>query len=293
VVHSKLKEILGERIADPNIISLIGRFLKAGIMEEGKYYETDKGTPQGGVLSPILSNIYLHHCLDRFFEEDIRKSSEGFCQLIRYADDFVVCFQKVKDAASFHIRLRGRFREYGLSISEKKSKVLPFGRCPHRAMKKKGKRPKTFDFLGFTHYCTETRKGAFKLGQKTAKAKFRLRIKELNQWLKSVRSWVKLKEWWEVLRAKLTGHYRYYGISGNMAEMHAYYTEAVRLAFKWINRRSQKKSCNWEKFKKFIRDNPLPMPKIYHSFYTLSPKREGYTEEPDVGKLQVRFCEGH
>lgn len=293
VDHKRLIELLGKRIADPNVVRLIARFLKAGVMEEGRYYRTDKGTPQGGILSPILSNIYLHYCLDLWFEKIVKKQTVGFCQLTRYADDFVVCFQKVAGARAFGRNLRERLNKFGLKVSEEKSQIIPFGRYPYYSAQDKGKKLATFDFLGFTHYCTKTRRGYFKLGRKTSKERFRQRIKELNQWLKAIRNRVKLNEWWEVLGMKLAGHYRYYGISGNMAELHAYHKRAIRLAFKWVNRRSQKKSYNWAQFHRVLKYNPLPMPKIYHLTYTLSSKRGCLTEEPCVGNPQARFCEGH
>jgi len=293
VDHKRLIELLRKRIADPSIIRLIGRFLKAGVIEEGRYYQTDKGTPQGGILSPILSNIYLHYCLDLWFEKVVKKHAIGFCQLIRYADDFVACFQKVAEARAFGKDLRKRLDKYGLRVSEEKSRIIPFGRYPYLSAQKEGKKLATFDFLGFTHYCTKTRRGYFKVGRKTSKAKFRQGIKELNQWLKSIRNMVKLQEWWEVLRIKLLGHYHYYGISGNMAQMKAYYKQAVRLAFKWANRRSQKRSYSWAQFHRVLKYNPLPKPKIYHLTYTLSSKQGCLTEEPCVGNPQARFCEGH
>ena len=271
VDHKRLMELLQKRIKDPNILRLIGRFLKTGVMEEGKYYHTDKGTPQGGVLSPVLSNIYLHYCLDLWFEKVVKPKAIGFCQIIRYADDFVVCFQKVADARAFGKALRKRLKEFGLKVSEEKSRIIPFGRYPFLAAQEKGTKLATFDFLGFTHYGTKTRRGYFKLGRKTSKVKFRQRAKELNQWLKKVRNQVKLKEWWEVLRLKLLGHYHYYGISGNMPEIQAFYKRSIRLAFKWVNRRSQKKSYNWVQFSRFLKYNPLPEPKIYHLTYALSP----------------------
>ena len=144
------------------------------------------------------------------------------------------------------------------------------GRYPWQKAQARNKKVASFDFLGFTHYCDRTRKGAFKLGRKTARKKYTHKMKEMNQWLRSVRNRVKLKQWWPVLESKLIGHYRYYGISGNMPAMQAFYSRSLRLAYKWINRRSQKKSYNWKQFLNFIKYNPLPLPKIYHLTYTLS-----------------------
>jgi len=270
VNHRCMMKLLRKRIADPNIIRLIGRFLRTGVMEDGKYYQIEKGTPQGGVLSPLLANIYLHYCLDVWFEKTIKEQNKGFCCLIRYADDFVTGFQKIDDARAYTAALRERLKGYGLKVSEEKSRTIPFGRYPYQSAVNRGKRLGTFDFLGFTHYCTSTRRGYFKVERKTSKAKFRQRMKEMNQWLKEVRNLVKTKEWWKVLETKLTGHYRYYGISGNIREMQAFYGCTRELAFKWVNRRSQKKSYNWAQFLKYLKHNPLPEPKIYHSIYTLS-----------------------
>ena len=270
VDHGQMMKLLRRRIADPNIIRLIGRFLRTGVMEDGKYYQVDKGTPQGGVLSPLLANIYLHYCLDLWFEKTIKKQSKGFCCLIRYADDFVAGFQKIADARGYTEALRERLNGYGLRISEEKSRLIPFGRYPYQSAVKQGKRLGTFDFLGFTHYCASTRRGYFKVVHRTSKVKFRQRAKELNQWLKKVRNLAKMEDWWKVLETKLTGHYRYYGISGNMSEMKAFHWCTIKLTFKWVNRRSQKKSYNWVQFQGYLKHNPLPEPKIYHSIYTLS-----------------------
>lgn len=161
--------------------------------------------------------------------------------------------------------------EFGLTISEEKSKIIEFGHCACLRARKYGTKCETFDFLGFTHFCDKTRRGKFKLGRKTSNKKFIQKMKDMNIWLKSVRNLVELKEWWKVLELKLLGHYLYYGMSGNIRWLQNYYYQTVRLAFKWINRRSQKKSYNWDQFHRFILCNPLPKPKIYHSLYNLNP----------------------
>ena len=195
---------------------------------------------------------------------------KGFASLVRYADDFVAAFQSESEAIAFESLLRNRLSKFGLKVQEEKSQIITFGRYAWYKAQRQGTKLKTFDFLGFTHYCTKTRKGKFKLGRKTAKSKFRQKAKELNQWLKKVRNLVKLKQWWKVLIVKLIGHYRYYGISGNCRELKKYYRLAIRLALKWINRRSQKKSYNWAQYSRYLKYNPLPKPKIYHLTYTLS-----------------------
>jgi group II intron reverse transcriptase/maturase len=267
VDHKKLMECLEKRIADTSLLQLIGRLLKSGIMEDGMYFDTEMGTPQGGILSPVLANVYLHYALDKWFEDVVKQQLLGYAQLIRYADDFVVCFEKEAEAMAFGDDLRRRMGKFGLTVSEEKSKIIEFGRCPCTKAKRYGFKCETFDFLGFTHFCDKTRWGNFKLGRKTSRKKFRQKMAEMNIWLKRIRNRVKLDEWWEILRIKLLGHFQYYGMSGNFRWMQNFYHQVVRLAFKWINRRSQKKSYNWDQFHRFIQFNPLPKPKIYHSLY--------------------------
>jgi len=274
VDHKWMTECLRERIADPSFLRLIVRFLKAGIMEEGKYQETDQGTPQGGIISPVLANIYLHYILDLWFEKKIKKEIKGYAGLTRYADDFIVCLESEEEAKAFGEKLRQRLGKFGLKVSEEKSRVIEFGRKTWQKAKETGSRPSTFNFLGFTHYCDKTRNDGFKVGRKTSGKKMKIKLKAMNQWLKSIRNAVELKEWWKTLKQKLTGHYRYYGMSGNMKELRVYYSRTASLAYKWMNRRSQKKSMNWERYRLFINEwSPLPKPKIYHLTYTLSSKR--------------------
>ncbi|MGB6867657.1 MAG: group II intron reverse transcriptase/maturase [Candidatus Aminicenantaceae bacterium] len=273
VDHEWLMKFLKVRIADPNILRMIGRFLRAGVMEDDKYHRVDKGTPQGGILSPLLANIYLHYCLDIWFEKRVKRQLRGYARLIRYADDFVVCLQKAEEAEAFGEAIRERLGKFGLAVSEEKSRIISFGRYPYHASRKHGKKLPTFDFLGFTHYCTRTRRGYFRLGRKTAKEKLRERLKETNQWLRDIRNMKKQEEWWEVLKMKLMGHYRYYGVSGNMPELKVFYMQVIRLAYKWANRRSQRRSYNWAQFQKYLKFNPLPRPKIYHLTYAPSSSR--------------------
>ena len=268
--HKKLVECLRIRIKDTSLLRLIVRFLKAGVMEEGKFIQSDKGTPQGGNLSPLLANIYLHYILDLWFENRIKSQMRGYGQLVRYADDFVVCFQSGTEAKAFSEALKARLAEFGLRIAEGKSRIIEFGRYVWEKAQRTGGRPKTFDFLGFTHYCDKTRKGKFKLGRKTARAKFIQKMKAMNIWLKRVRNAAKLKQWWPVLAMKLAGHFRYYGVSGNSYCIRTFYSQTVKLVYKWINRRSQKKSYNWAQFNRFLQYNPLPKPRIHYQLYTLS-----------------------
>ena len=268
VNHKWMRRCLEERIADKNFLRLIVRFLKSGIIEQGKYYSTEKGTPQGGILSPILANIYLHYVLDLWIERAVKKEVNGYVGFVRYADDFIICVQCKEDSLGILKGLKERLKKLGLELSLDKTKVIEFGRYARENAKVKGNKQKTFDFLGFTHFCDRTRKGAFKVGRKTSCKKFSQKAREMNQWLKSVRNAAKPIEWWKILSAKLRGHFQYYGVRGNYRGIMKNYTLTIRLIYKWLNRRSQKDSFNWEGFIKYLQRHPLPKPKIHHNFYT-------------------------
>lgn len=268
--HDWLMRFLKERIADRNLLRLIGRFLNTGIMEDGKYTEVDKGTPQGGLISPLLANIYLHYVLDLWFEKKVKKELKGYARLIRYADDFVVLFQKRWEAERFGETLRERFNKFGLSLSAEKSRIIWFGENVWKKSLMEKRAVETFDFLGFRHFCDSTRTGAFKLGRMTSPKKYNQKLIAINQWLKENRNRVKLAEWWRIFCSKLAGHYRYYGVSGNYLSMKKFYWYTRKLAYKWINRRSQKKSFDYDKYERFLKHNPLPIPKIYLSLYAKS-----------------------
>lgn len=261
-----LMETLEERVNDKNFLRLIVRFLKSGIMEGGKFYKTEIGTPQGGILSPVLANIYLHYVLDMWIEEKVKKELRGYMSIVRYADDFIICVQHKDEANKILIKLRKRLKEYGLELAEDKTKIIEFGRYAKINSDRKGERAKTFNFLGFTYYSDKTRNDKFKVGRKTERKRFKEKKKAMNKWLKSVRNATKMKNWWETLGAKLRGHFGYYGISGNFREIGKFYYQTIKLVFKWINRRSQKKSFNWEQFIKHLKHYPLPKPKIYHKY---------------------------
>ncbi len=258
--HKWLMECLRQRINDTSFLRLVVRCLKSGIMEAGRYQETDKGTPQGGVLSPILSNIYLHFILDLWFERKVKRELKGNAWEIRYADDFVIFAQNKEDAEAIIAKLKERLAKFGLEVSEEKTRIVEFGRWAEK--------PDTFDFLGLTHYCDKTRRGGYKVGVRTSRKKFRQKMKAMNTWLKSVRNLTELKEWWKVLKMKLIGHYRYYGISGNYKSIKRYYQETIYLVYKWVNRRSQRASFNYREFWEYLKRYPLPLPKIYCKLYT-------------------------
>lgn len=273
VNHYWLLRCIEERVSDPNLLLLIRKFLKAGIVENGQWSESGQGTPQGGIVSPLLANIYLHFVLDLWFEGKFKSRAKGYVELIRYCDDFVVACESEQDAKLLMVELERRFSQFKLKISKEKTKVIPFGRKKWERSLRCDEKIPTFNFLGFTHYCGASRKGRFVMGHKTSKQNLNRKLKETKEWLKKIRNQIVMKEWWPALRAKLIGHYNYFGISGNMRSLRQFYDRVYNLVFKWINRRSQKKSMTRERYNAYLQWNPLPMPKIYHSFYILSPSR--------------------
>ncbi|MDP3980136.1 MAG: group II intron reverse transcriptase/maturase [Chlamydiota bacterium] len=264
--HEWLMRCLEQRIEDPSLLRLIRRTLKAGVMEEGQWKETEKGAPQGGIVSPILSNIYLHYILDLWFEKVLKKKLKGYAQLARYADDFIIGCQTRWEAERVLEELKERLKKFGLEVSGAKTQIVAFGRFAQGNAKKMGKKAGTVEFLGFTHYCTLGRKGRFMVGRRTSGKKFRAKLIAINGWLKGVRNLMPLTDWWRILSWKLNGHYQYYGITGNRRSMDRFYQQVLKLTYKWWNRRSQKRSGCWEDFQRQLRWNPLPKPRIIHSF---------------------------
>ncbi len=270
VSHEKLIDFLKIRVKDSSLIFLIKRFLKAGYIDNNLLVKSDKGTPQGSILSPMLANIFLHYVLDTWFEHTVQRHMRGFCKLIRYADDFICLAQYKKDALNIERALANRFNKYELHLHPEKTRMFSFGRFEKQSALKAGRRANTFDFLGFTHFCDKTRKGHFKLGRKTSAKKFRAKCKDLNTWLKAIRNKVPTKEWWPIFQAKLRGHFEYYGVSGNFPSISKFNSIAIRLLHKWLNRRSQKKKMSWSKLRVYLERHKLPTPSIKHNFYTLT-----------------------
>jgi RNA-directed DNA polymerase len=273
VSHPWLEKCLRVRIKDPSFLLLIRRFLKAGYVEAGQFVATEQGTPQGGNLSPMLSNVFLHYVLDLWWEKRLKPQVRGACVLVRYADDFVILVQYQEAAQQILPALRERFTQCDLVLHPEKTRVLSFGRYERQNAQRQQRRANTFDFLGLTHFCAASRRGKFLVGRQTSRKKFRKKCQELRTWLKKVRSQIPVKEWWPVLKAKLQGHYQYYGVSGNMRGLTRYYRFAIRLVQKWLNRRSHRQSFSWAGFLAYLGHYPLPTPRIIHNLYTLSPVR--------------------
>lgn len=267
--HEWIIKFVEVRVKDPNIIRLIKKFLKAGIIEDGKYKETDEGTAQGSGCSPILANIYMHYVLVLWFYKIVKPQFRGYCDIVVYADDFVCCFQYKKEAEHFYEMLKERFGMFGLKLEESKSRLLEFGRFAEANRKRRGEgKPETFDFLGFTHYCSKSRKGYFRVKRKTSKKKFKAKLKLFTEWVKINRI-LRKKDLIEKLNVKLVGYYRYYGITDNFKAMDRFWRKVVRAVFIWLNRRSQRKSYTWKRFYDMLKHYPIKRPKIYVSIYEI------------------------
>ena len=218
-------------------------------MEEGLVKASEEGVPQGGNLSPLLSNIYLHYALDLWFERVFRRQCRGEAQYFRYADDYLACFQNQKEAESFMKEMKERLEKFHLEIEPSKTKLIEFGRLAEKNAHKRGKKPETFDFLGFTHYCGKTRSGYFKVKRRTSGKKFRAGLRGMKDWLKQERNREKTGELLKKARQKLEGHLNYYAVTDNWQMCDKFRYQAERIVLKWLNRRSQRKSYTWERYK--------------------------------------------
>ena len=265
--HEWIMKFIGAKIKDPNILRLVRRMLKAGIIENYQYENTEEGSGQGSVCSPIIANIYMHYVLAWWFEEKIKPDAKGFCDLVIYADDFVICFQYKDEAERFYERLKRRMGNFGLNLEEEKSRLIEFGRFASENRKKRGQgKPDTFNFLGFTHYCSKSRNGKFRVKRKTSRKKFNKKCMEIRQRIKEMRT-KSIKDIVFKLNQILIGYYHYYGITDNIESLSDFRYEVEKSLFKWLNRRSQKKSYSWVQFNQMMKEYPLVPPKIYVSIY--------------------------
>ena len=259
--HDNLMKCLEKKIKDPNILRLIKRYLKAGIIENGVYIKGIMGTPQGSILSPVLANIYMFYVLIAWFEK-IKKTSRGYVEIINYADDMVICFQYKSEADEVYELMRDRLKQCGLEMAEDKTRLIKFGRYASLYCKMDGEtKPPTFDFLGFTHYCSVSKKGEFRVKRKTSKKKFKQKVKEFKFWIKDNRE-TPVKELIPTIKKKLIGHYSYYGITDNSRAINRYRNCVLRLLYKWLNRRSQRNSYSLKQFWSMIKFYDLPQAKI-------------------------------
>lgn len=262
VDQDQLMTFLACRIGDKRIMRYIKRFLKAGIQEDGAYRASDRGVPQGGVMSPLLANIYLHYTLDLWFTRKFTASCIGAARMIRYADDFVVCFQDETDAKCFRLELEQRLQKFGLELAREKTRCIAFGPFAISKAKARGERVGTFDFLGFTHYCGRTRKGdRYRMKRKTISKRFTAKLRLYKEWLKKNRTLGTPEILYKTMQ-KLRGHYGYYGVTDNIHGITSYYYALKGILYKWLNRRGRSGCYSWEKFARLLTRYPLPSPRI-------------------------------
>jgi group II intron reverse transcriptase/maturase len=259
--HKLLREMLGRRVSDGVITRVIGKWLNAGVMEGGKLEHNEKGTPQGGVISPMLSNLFLHEVLDDWFVKVVKPRMRGKASMVRYADDAVIMCELKEDAERIYKVLGKRFEKYGLKIHPEKTKLLDFTK-PGEGQ---GKGNSSFTFLGFTHYWTKSRKGNWVVGRKTDSKRLKRAITAVKAWCKENRC-EPIRKQWETLKAKIIGHYAYYGITMNYRRIAEFYELAKVTWLKWLNRRGNKGNRTWESFHAYLKDWPLPKPRIMHSY---------------------------
>lgn len=267
--HELIMKALEIHIKDTNLLRLIKRFLKAGIMENDKYTKSEYGIPQGSILSPVLANIVMYYGVILFIER-IKKNARGYIEIVNYADDMILCFQHKDEAIKVYKLLKERFNKIGLEFAEEKTRLIEFGRFASENCKRNGKsKPDTFNFLGFTHYCSKSHDGKrFRVKRKTSKKKLKQKIQEFKVWIKANRH-KSLKEIMKTTKKKLIGHYNYYGITDNSYMIEKYYNVTIHLLIKWLNRRSQKKSYRNKGFTTMIKYFNLPRPKIKVNIYAI------------------------
>ena len=259
--HGQLREVLKQRVNDGGIIRLVGKWLNAGVIEGGTLSYPEKGTPQGGVVSPMLANVFLHHVLDDWFEREVKPRMKGRVFLIRYADDAVVGCELEEEARRIMEVLPKRFGRFGLTLHPKKTKLVRF-RKPRKG--ETGKENSTFDFLGFTHYWAKSRRGYWVIKRKTAKKCIRRAKKSFWQWGRQNRH-MPVTEQYKKLCQKLRGYYQYYAIRGNYRMLEGVFLHVERAWRYWLSRRSHRSAISWEKFDKLRTVFPLPKPRIIHA----------------------------
>jgi group II intron reverse transcriptase/maturase len=256
--HAHLRNALGRRIGDGSLMRLIGKWLNAGVMEKGAVTRADSGTPQGGVISPVLANVYLHEVLDTWFERDVRPRLRGRATLVRYADDFVILFEREDDARRVQDVLPKRFGRYGLTLHPQKTKLVRFTRPSERHDDDDDDEPGSFDLLGFTHYWARSKAGHWVVMVKTAKSRFTRALQRMGEWIERHRH-IPVLEQWVALTRKLRGHFAYYGVVGNGTAL-LRLRRAVYGAWRcWLDRRSQRARMTWARMRLLSKRYPLPL----------------------------------
>jgi group II intron reverse transcriptase/maturase len=264
--HGHLRKLLQLRVRDGVILRLIGKWLQAGVREDGSLSYPEAGSPQGGVISPILANVYLHYVLDQWFHEIVLLRLRGRAFLIRFADDFVIGFTEESDARRVLDVVPKRFAKYGLTIHPDKTRLVPFGKPPARSASESP--PGSFDFLGFTHYWGRSRRGQWVIKRKTASSRLSRSLSAISCWCRFHRHQPVAVQH-HALVQKLRGHYQYYGITGNSASLRNFAREVTRRWYKWLRRRHRQRP-SWAWFQRLLKRYPLPTPIAVHSIYRVA-----------------------
>jgi group II intron reverse transcriptase/maturase len=265
IVREQLVEMIEERVSDGSMLRLVGKWMQVGVIEDGRLLVSETGTGQGQPISPLLANIYLHHVLDKWFEEMVKPRLKGEAYEIRFADDAILCFQRKEDAEKVLNVLSKRFAKFGLTLHPEKTRLIAFGRYAASNAKRQGKKPATFGFLGFTHICARSRQGKFAVHVKTIAKRLRRGTKAIADWCQQHRH-DPVSEQQKMLNAKLRGHYQYYGRPTNYPSLLQFYREALRTWRTWLSRRTRGRPLTWERFAEILREHPLLRPRITHSW---------------------------
>ena len=265
VDRRQLMAMIRQRVRDGVILRLIGKWLQAGVMEEGVVYYPENGTPQGGVISPLLANIYLHVVVDVWFEKQVKPRLSGRAEMVRFADDMLFLFENEADARRVWEVIPKRLQRYNLELNPEKSRLVRFERPPRRGTPRDGERPGTFDFLGFTHYWGRSRRGNWIVKKKTKRSSFTRSLRRIAMYCRHHRHDA-VSEQRDALARKLTGHYAYYGITGNFRALANFRHEVIRIWRKWLSRRSHKAHIDWERMNKLLTRWCLPLPRIVHPY---------------------------
>jgi RNA-directed DNA polymerase len=253
-------------VRDGVLLRLIGKWLSAGVMEDGSVSYPDAGSPQGGVISPMLSNVYLHYVLDDWFEREVKPRLKGKAHLIRYADDFVIGFTDEADARRVMEVLPKRFGRYGLAVHPDKTRLVPFRQPSSRPDDDRGSGPGSFDFLGFTHIWARSQRGNWVVKQRTAASRLRRAVRSIAQWCRSNRH-LPVAEQQRMLSQKVRGHFAYYGITGNSTALSRFRTAVEDCWRKWLSRRNRERGATWDTFRRLLGRDPLPAVRVVHSIY--------------------------
>jgi RNA-directed DNA polymerase len=263
IVRKELMELIEKRVRDRSVLRLIRKWIQVGVIEEGRLLVSETGTGQGQTISPLLANIYLHYVLDEWFENEVKPRIRGAAHEIRFADDAVLCFQYKEDAEKVMEVLPKRFAKYGLTLHPEKTRLLEYGRSAEGKAKRSGKKPDTFDFLGFTHVCARSRRGKFTVHVRTMKKRLRRGLKAIAEWCQANRH-MPVEEQQKTLNSKLRGHYQYYGRPTNYRSIWRFFREVRHIWRKGLSRRTRGNGMTWEKYAAILRKHPLLLPRILH-----------------------------